>query len=348
MSTRRVDDHDAGELLAAVGGEAQAQRAAHGQADRDDGVVLGRELVEGPLDGRHPVRPGDLVQSCQRVPWPGSSGISTAYPRAARSSAHGRIEAGLPVKPCTTSTPTRRPPVSVGLRGGGHRRDQGGVEGCGLRAAEGDPHGHSVHQPGSREAPASCRRVVEVRAQGAWKPRPRYRRSRESPGGREPHRARVARDRRELRRARCAGRPVGAVGRGGARPRGPVPGAPASPASPPAADLPEHLRDDDEVERREQAIAKAERFRPPPAPPFPVPRTWQRGLAWAGVFVAPLIALRDRSVLDLRPPAGRLGAGRVVRRRVRLPRPRDARSRPATPGTTAHGSEPRRSTSLAA
>ena len=38
------------------------------------------------------------------------------------------------------------------LRGGGHRRDQGGVEGCGLRAAEGDPHAHSVHHsgPGSR------------------------------------------------------------------------------------------------------------------------------------------------------------------------------------------------------
>ena len=57
------------------------------------------------------------------------------------------------------------------------------------------------------------------------------------------------------------------------------------------ADLPEHLRDDDEVERREQAIVEAEQFRPPPAPPFPAPRTWQRGLAWTGIFVAPLIAL---------------------------------------------------------
>jgi hypothetical protein len=67
-----------------------------------------------------------------------------------------------------------------------------------------------------------------------------------------------------------------------------VPDAPAR-LSP--TDLPEHLRDDDEVERREQAIAESERFKPPPAPPFPVPRTWQRGLAWAGIFVAPLIAL---------------------------------------------------------
>jgi hypothetical protein len=67
--------------------------------------------------------------------------------------------------------------------------------------------------------------------------------------------------------------------------------APSAPSAPSSTELPEHLRDDDEVERREQAIAEAERFRPPPAPPFPVPRTWERGLAWAGIFVAPVIAL---------------------------------------------------------
>ena len=49
--------------------------------------------------------------------------------------------------------------------------------------------------------------------------------------------------------------------------------------------------DDDEVEARERAVSESERFRPPPAPPFPRPRTWQRGLAWAGLSVAPLIAL---------------------------------------------------------
>ena len=65
-------------------------------------------------------------------------------------------------------------------------------------------------------------------------------------------------------------------------------GAPSTSSS---TDLPEHLRDEDEVERREQAIAESERFKPPPAPPFPVPRTWERGLAWAGIFVAPVIAL---------------------------------------------------------
>ena len=35
----------------------------------------------------------------------------------------------------------------------------------------------------------------------------------------------------------------------------------------------------------------AEGFRPPPPPPFPTPRTWQRGIAWAGIMVAPALAL---------------------------------------------------------
>jgi hypothetical protein len=38
-------------------------------------------------------------------------------------------------------------------------------------------------------------------------------------------------------------------------------------------------------------VPEAERFRPPDAPPFPRPRTWQRGLAWTGLFVAPVLAL---------------------------------------------------------
>jgi hypothetical protein len=55
--------------------------------------------------------------------------------------------------------------------------------------------------------------------------------------------------------------------------------------------LSDDLLDDDPVEEREQASREAERFRPPPAPPFPVPRTWQRGVAWAGIFLAPVLAL---------------------------------------------------------
>jgi len=48
-----------------------------------------------------------------------------------------------------------------------------------------------------------------------------------------------------------------------------------------------HLDDDDEVE----ALPAVDRFQPPPPPPFPTPRTWQRGLAWSGIFVAPALAL---------------------------------------------------------
>ncbi|PKH44090.1 hypothetical protein [Nocardioides alpinus] len=38
-------------------------------------------------------------------------------------------------------------------------------------------------------------------------------------------------------------------------------------------------------------VPAAERFQPPVAPPFPRPRTWQRGVAWSGIFVAPALAL---------------------------------------------------------
>ncbi len=38
-------------------------------------------------------------------------------------------------------------------------------------------------------------------------------------------------------------------------------------------------------------VPAAEGFRPPPPPPFPTPRTWQRGVAWAGIMVAPVLAL---------------------------------------------------------
>lgn len=55
--------------------------------------------------------------------------------------------------------------------------------------------------------------------------------------------------------------------------------------------LPEDLVDDDPVEAREHAAAADGQFRPPTPPPLPRPRTWQRGLAWAGLFVAPLLAL---------------------------------------------------------
>ena len=45
--------------------------------------------------------------------------------------------------------------------------------------------------------------------------------------------------------------------------------------------------DDDPVDE----IAEVDRFVPPVAPPIPLPRTWQRAVAWGGIFVAPALAL---------------------------------------------------------
>lgn len=47
----------------------------------------------------------------------------------------------------------------------------------------------------------------------------------------------------------------------------------------------------DESDDPADEVPAAERFQPPAAPPFPHPRTWQRGVAWAGIFVAPVLAL---------------------------------------------------------
>lgn len=48
--------------------------------------------------------------------------------------------------------------------------------------------------------------------------------------------------------------------------------------------------DDEDGDDRDE-LPEVDRFHPPAAPPFPRPRTWQRGLAWAGLFVAPVLAL---------------------------------------------------------
>ena len=36
-------------------------------------------------------------------------------------------------------------------------------------------------------------------------------------------------------------------------------------------------------------VFELEDFRPPTPPPVPTPRTWQRGVAWAGLFAAPTL-----------------------------------------------------------
>ena len=47
----------------------------------------------------------------------------------------------------------------------------------------------------------------------------------------------------------------------------------------------------DEAADEAADLPAVDRFRPPPAPPFPTPRTWQRGVAWAGILLAPALAL---------------------------------------------------------
>src|SRR5438445_4952970 len=48
------------------------------------------------------------------VPWPGRRGSSTAKPAVAKASASPRIDCGLPVKPCSTSTPWGPPGADQG------------------------------------------------------------------------------------------------------------------------------------------------------------------------------------------------------------------------------------------
>ena len=58
---------------------------------------------------------------------------------------------------------------------------------------------------------------------------------------------------------------------------------------PPAEPAPAEDEQDDRD--ADDDVPVVERFRPPPPPPFPTPRTWQRGVAWAGIAVAPVLAL---------------------------------------------------------
>ncbi len=71
----------------------------------------------------------------------------------------------------------------------------------------------------------------------------------------------------------------------------------------PAAGEPDEPGTDEPgTDEPEDEIPVVERFEPPAAPPFPVPRTWQRGVAWSGIFVAPVFALLI-GLLSLAVPA---------------------------------------------
>ena len=61
-------------------------------------------------------------------------------------------------------------------------------------------------------------------------------------------------------------------------------------APPPAAD-PEAVEHDEPEDAADDDVPAVDHFNPPPAPPFPTPRTWQRGVAWAGILLTPALAL---------------------------------------------------------
>jgi hypothetical protein len=58
----------------------------------------------------------------------------------------------------------------------------------------------------------------------------------------------------------------------------------------PAPEPVEHDEPEDTADDADDVPA-VDRFRPPPPPPFPTPRTWQRGVAWAGILLTPALAL---------------------------------------------------------
>jgi hypothetical protein len=59
----------------------------------------------------------------------------------------------------------------------------------------------------------------------------------------------------------------------------------------PAGEQVDDVEEPEDVADHDDEIPEVERFQPAAAPPFPRPQTWQRGVAWSGIFVAPLLAL---------------------------------------------------------
>lgn len=76
---------------------------------------------------------------------------------------------------------------------------------------------------------------------------------------------------------------------------------PAADPSPAALEHPAP-EPEDEPEEPVDEIAVVDRFQPPAAPPIPLPRTWERGAAWGGIFIAPALALLI-ALLGLHPPS---------------------------------------------
>ena len=108
---------------------------------------------------------------------------------------------------------------------------------------------------------------------------------------------------------------------------------------PASDDLPEHRgrRADGAAERPSPRSSASGRRRPRRSR---CPRTGSAALAWAGIFVAPAARTADRSLLALRPPRWSAGCSCAGSSAGSATSSCEMPRRPATPGTTAHASEP--------
>ena len=119
---RRVDHHQPADRGTAQLGDPQRQAAAHRQAHHEDLVGLAAQLLEGP---RRPPRTSppsgsgsSPARSCRAR---AAAAADTVSPAAARYSAHGRSDCGLPVNPWHSSTPDRPAVMAERLRTWHHR-----------------------------------------------------------------------------------------------------------------------------------------------------------------------------------------------------------------------------------
>ena len=111
-----------GDRVAVHLGQPERQRAAHRQPHHEDLVAAARAARRRRARPRRTSRPsGSGSSPASVVPWPGSRGSATVSPAAARCSAHGRSDCGVPVKPWQSRTPTGPPSWSNGSAPGSTR-----------------------------------------------------------------------------------------------------------------------------------------------------------------------------------------------------------------------------------
>ena len=244
-----------------VGGQSQAQRAAHRQADGHDRVVLGGELVVRPLDRRDPVGPRDLVEVLPAGAVAGQQRHLDGVP------ARGEVLGPRPHRHRVAGEPVldeHADPATAGELGSGrrrHRGDEGGVQG----------------RRRARRGTGSSRRTVCTTLLGGRAARERSERPRNPPSPGTVARVTTPGDES---RTELAWREI--VEHYGERPvldddaRPPHVDRRRRPAEPGRgrARRARGRRPTRTTRGRRRPSTGSSRLRPPP---FPTPRTWQRG-----------------------------------------------------------------------